>query len=201
MNKFSFFLRRFHSLIALIPIAMFIVIHFCLNSTAFVGNDMYLAMVNMMKSVPGIVVLEVLLIAIPIIFHGIYGLYIVYLAKNNFNYKYYRNYAFYMQRISSIIMLAFIIWHVYTLRIAHHEAVAVMDALLAVLRNPLYLALYIISIVATAYHLTNGLFTFCITWGICIGDRAQKVCSILCIGLFALMSVWGTGIVLMLSLS
>ena len=88
-----------------------------LNSSIFLGNEAYMNMVNFMKHAPFVIVLELVLIAIPLIFHGLYGIYIVYLAKNNaLQYKYYRNVAFYLQRITSLIMLAFLVLHVYTLR-------------------------------------------------------------------------------------
>ena len=142
-----------------------------------------MTMVNFMKHAPFVIVLELVLIAIPLIFHGLYGIYIVYLAKNNaLQYKYYRNVAFYLQRITSLIMLAFLVWHVYTLRFAGVSFV-----------------LYVIGIVASIYHLTNGIFTFCITWGICVGDRAQKFFATCAILLFVVMSIWAVGILLALA--
>ncbi len=202
LSKFSFFIRRFHSLIALIPIGLFMCFHFLLNSAAFLGSDAYLTMVHFMKGFPFVQVLELVLIAIPIIFHGIYGIYIVYLAKNNvLQYKYYRNLAFYLQRITSLIVLAFIIWHVYTLRFAPVSAEGTYAALLSMLQNPLTFVLYVIGVVASVYHFTNGLFTFCITWGICVGDRAQKIFAICTILLFVVMSLWAVGILLSLAVA
>ena len=202
MSKFSFFLRRFHSLIALVPIGIFLCVHLLLNSSIFLGSEAYLAMVNFMKNAPFIIVLELVLIAIPIIFHGIYGIYIVYLAKNNvLKYKYYRNFAFYLQRITSLIVLAFLLWHVYTLRLATHSPEGVMGVLLTTLQTPLYFVLYVVGVVAAIYHFTNGLFTFCITWGICVGDRAQKIFAICAVGLFVVMSLWAVGILLSLAVA
>lgn len=174
-----------------------------LNSSIFLSDDgsSYLTMVNFMKTAPFIVVLELVLIALPIIFHGIYGIYIVYLAKNNaFQYKYLRNWGFYLQRITAIIMLIFLIWHVYTLRLTHHVPEDIMATLVGYLHNPLFLALYIIGVVASIYHLSNGLFTFCITWGICVGERAQKIFSICAMIIFAAISILAVGILIKLSL-
>lgn len=200
MSKLSFFLRRFHSLIALVPLGLFICVHFLLNSSIFLGNEAYLTMVNFMKHAPFVIILELVLIAIPLIFHGIYGIYIVYLAKNNaLQYKYYRNVAFYLQRITSLILLAFVIWHVYTLRIAAGSPEGVFATLVATLQNPLTFVLYVIGIVASIYHFTNGIFTFCITWGICVGDRAQKIFAACAILLFVFFSLWAVGILLALA--
>ena len=202
MSKFDFFIRRFHSLIALIPLGLFLCFHFLLNSSVFISNEAYLQVINFMKNAPFIIVLELVLIAIPIIFHGIYGIYIAFLAKNNaFQYRYYRNLAFYLQRVTSIILLAFIIWHVYTVRMAVHTPEGVIGVLLAQMQNPLTLVLYVIGVVSAVFHFTNGLFTFCITWGICVGDRAQKIFALCAVALFVVMSVWAVGILLTLSVA
>ena len=200
MSKLSFFLRRFHSLIALIPLGIFVFVQFMLNSSIFLGNEAYMTMVNFMKHAPFVIVLELVLIAIPLIFHGLYGIYIVYLAKNNaLQYKYYRNVAFYLQRITSLIMLAFLVWHVYTLRIAGGGTEDVYGILVSTLQDPVGFILYVVGIVASIYHLTNGIFTFCITWGICVGDRAQKFFATCAILLFVVMSIWAVGILLALA--
>ena len=200
MSKLSFFLRRFHSLIALIPLGIFVFVHFMLNSSIFLGNEAYMTMVNFMKHAPFVIVLELVLIAIPLIFHGLYGIYIVYLAKNNaLQYKYYRNVAFYLQRITSLIMLAFLVWHVYTLRIAGGGTEDVYGILVSTLQDPVGFILYVVGIVASIYHLTNGIFTFCITWGICVGDIAQKFFATCAILLFVVMSIWAVGILLALA--
>ena len=202
MSKFDFYIRRFHSLIALVPLGLFLCFHFLLNSSVFISNAAYLQVINFMKNAPFIIVLELVLIAIPIIFHGIYGIYIAFLAKNNaFQYRYYRNLAFYLQRVTSIILLAFIIWHVYTVRMAVHTPEGVIGVLLAQMQNPLTLVLYVIGVVSAVFHFTNGLFTFCITWGICVGDRAQKIFALCAVALFVVMSVWAVGILLTLSVA
>lgn len=76
-----------------------------------------------------------------------------------------------------------------------------MGALLAALHNPLYFVLYVIGVVSAIYHFTNGLFTFCITWGICVGDRAQKIFAGCAVGLFVVMSLWAVGILLALAVA
>ena len=202
MSKLSFLISRFHSLIALIPIALFICVHFLLNSSIFLGNEAFAAVCDFMRNAPFVIVLELVLIAIPIIFHGIYGIYIVYMAKNNvMQYKYYRNLAFYLQRITSLIVLVFLLWHVYTLRIAPYISAGPVPDIIAILHNPLYFVLYIAGVEAAIYHLTNGLFTFCLTWGICTGDRAQKIFAAAAVLIFAVMSLWACGILLCLAMS
>jgi hypothetical protein len=57
--------------------------------------------------------------------------------------------------------------------------------------DPLYLALYVVGILAASFHLGNGLFNFGIRWGITVGATAQKVSAVLWAGLGALLAVIG----------
>lgn len=201
-NNRNFFIRRFHSLIALIPIGIFVFVHLMINASVFMGGfEGYNTFVTVMKSESlklYITAAEIIIIALPLIFHGIYGLYIVYKAKNNaLDYKYYRNWAFYLQRITAIIIVIFLVFHVFFLRLNGHETSEdVIYTLVAILQNPLYLVLYIIGVVASIYHLTNGLFTFCITWGICQGEKAQRIFSICAILLFFAVSIFAVAILI-----
>lgn len=195
-NGSNFFIRRFHSLIALIPIGLFLCVHLLLNSSVFLnGNESYLQVIEFMKNAPFIEVLELVLIALPIIFHAIYGFYIVYVAKNNMlKYKYMRNWNFYFQRITAVIVTAFLLWHVITLRFLIHDPQEIITTFATMLGSPVYFVLYAIGVVSAIYHFTNGLFTFCITWGICVGTNAQKVFSRVSIGLFIVMSIFAVAI-------
>ena len=201
-NNSNFMIRRLHSLLAVIPVGIFVCVHMLLNSSVFIsGNESYLAMVNFMKNTPFIFIAEIIIIAIPIIFHGLYGIYIVYLAKNNaLRYTYYRNWGFYLQRITALIVLVFLIWHVWTLRISVHEPEMIMSTLIGFLQNPITFALYIIGVVASMYHFANGMFTFCITWGICVGDRSQKVFAAVAMLFFAAISILAIAILIKLSM-
>lgn len=195
-DKSNFFIRRLHSLLAIIPVGIFLLFHLTLNSTVFFGGiGTYEIVIRGMKSIPLIEVAEIVIIAIPIIFHGIYGIWIVYLAKNNvLNYTYYRNWAFYLQRITAVITLIFLIFHVYALRLTVSEPISVINTLVNTLQNPLYFALYIIGVISAIYHFANGFFTFLITWGIAIGDHSQNFFNKLTIVLFVVLGVLGVSI-------
>ena len=192
-NKSNFYIRRIHSIVGVLPVGIFLVVHFLINSSVFInGNSSYLKAIGLMKGTPGIIILELGLIAIPIIFHAAYGFWIVYVARNNaLQYKYYRNWAFYLQRITAILTTIFLIVHVWTLRLAQHEPGLVIDKLISWLHNPFTALFYIVGYLAAVYHFGNGLFTFLITWGVAKGPRAQQVLSILCFGVFLFMALWG----------
>ena len=54
-------------------------------------------------------------------------------------------------------------------------------------QNPVVVILYVIGMFAAIFHFCNGITTFCMTWGITKGPRAQKAIScismLLCAGM------------------
>jgi len=90
--------------------------------------------------------------------------------------------------------------------ITSDERIAVTDnfgtAELLVVRNafksPLMIALYSFFVLAATYHGFNGLWTFCITWGITLTDRAQNLMRrfstllMVVLSFLGLAAIWGT---------
>jgi len=191
---FSFYLRRFHSLTGVLPIGAFLVEHFFTNSFAMFGPEVYNSKVEFFMGLPYILLIEITLIWIPILFHGAYGCYIVCSGQANAGrYGYFRNWMYLLQRITGIIALIFIVYHVYATRISglisgQHVS---FEGVHQSLQNPLILAFYILGIVSASYHLGNGMFGFLITWGIAIGNKTQRGISILCGFVSAGMAVFG----------
>jgi succinate dehydrogenase / fumarate reductase cytochrome b subunit len=91
-------------------------------------------------------------------------------------------------------------------KINSHQVIAASKefgtALLLNVRNafksPFECILYTIFVLSAVFHAFNGLWTFCITWGIVLKMRSQRQAVNVCIGLMALMgflglmSIWGT---------
>jgi succinate dehydrogenase / fumarate reductase cytochrome b subunit len=144
---------------------------------------------------PYVELMEIFFIALPILFHAIFGLIIWYQGKSNvLKYGYFRNWMYWMQRISGIVAFVFIITHVWgtRLQVLVNDAVT-KDNLFAHLTgqidNPLTLVWYIVGILASVTHFSNGIWLALITWGITIGPRSQKIASWVCaiIGLILLV--------------
>lgn len=194
-KRSDFFIRRLHSIIGLVPIGIFMVVHFLINSTSFGGVKMYEMTIGGMKGIPLIILAELIIIAIPILFHAIYGIYIVYVSKNNaLRYTYLKNWFFYLQRITAIVTLIFVIFHVLTLRVFSHEPAEIITTLVTTLQNPLGFILYCIGVLSAVFHFSNGLFTLLITWGILQGPRVQKIFSWLMMLVFGAISIWAVAL-------
>ncbi|NMO95655.1 succinate dehydrogenase cytochrome b558 subunit [Paenibacillus lemnae] len=191
----GYYSRKLHSLLGIIPLGAFFVEHLLTNYQAFErGKEGFDSAVNFLNSMPLVFFLELFLIWLPLLYHGVYGLYIAYQAKNNVgHYNYSRNIRFTLQRITGVLTFVFVIWHMYDTRfqvaigqITHEQLGGVMHEMVT---NPLIFALYVIGIISASFHFTNGLWAFMVSWGITVGPRAQRISSYICMGLFVIMSV------------
>jgi len=142
------------------------------------------------RNIPLQVAVEATVLWIPILYHAIYGIVITVTAQPN-DYPFERNYQYTLQRISGILAFLFIGFHVLSTR-AYFYATGVETDYMRMhnfMMNPLILATYIVGTLACVYHLTNGIFTFTITWGIAVGAKAQTLVNRVCVLLFVVLAV------------
>ncbi len=194
MDSRTFVLRRLHSLAGIIPVGVFLLEHLYLNSYALKGPAAYNKVVGTMQGIPYLIPIELLLIVLPLFFHGIYGLWITWSSSANLStYPYYRNWMYYGQRIAGVITFLFVCYHFYTLRLqaALFGTEVSFQSVVSQLHNPAVFLLYIVGTLAAVYHFSNGLFTFCITWGITVGPKSQRVAGIVFSIAFLAIAVLG----------
>ncbi|WP_186576224.1 succinate dehydrogenase cytochrome b558 subunit [Aquibacillus kalidii] len=176
----EFFYRRLHSLLGVIPIGIFLIQHLVVNHFAVYGEESFNKAASFMEHLPFRYVLETFVIFLPILFHAVLGVYIVFVAKNNVRrFSFFRNWMFYIQRITGIITLIFIVWHLWETRIAIGMGNAELDYSLMedILSTPFMFWFYIIGVVSTTFHFANGLWSFLVSWGITITPRSQKIAT------------------------
>src|SRR5690606_5642488 len=113
---------------------------------------------------------------LPIIVHAVLGVYIGMKAKHNVGTLSNRaNWAYLLQRISGMILLVFIAVHVWTTRFADIPSEDMFRHMEGILTNNLYFAGYVLGVLAAAFHLGNGLWGFCIAWGLVTGQKSQDM--------------------------
>lgn len=196
MSHTTFYVRRLHSLSGIAPIGIFLLEHIVTISTVMGGAKSFDDAVARLAAIPYEILLfmEIFFIAIPLLFHGIYGAVIAMQAKNNpQQYGYARNWQFALQRWTAWYTFAFLLWHVGYLRfMMKGSGVEINYALMNdYLSNPIVFVLYAIGLVAAVFHFCNGLTTFTMTWGIAKGPRAQAFFNKCCMGLCVLLSAIG----------
>ena len=146
-----------------------------------------------MANLPFVLVLETFVIYLPILFHAVLGVYIVFVTRNNpRSYGYFRNWMFLLQRITGIITFIFIVWHVWETRVQVALGTELNYSLMeGILTNPLMFWVYIVGVLATVFHLANGLWGFAVSFGIIQSPRSQLVVTYLTVVIFIVVSYIG----------
>lgn len=185
--------RRLHSLLGVIPVGVFLIQHLVVNNFATRGEEAFNDAAHFMESLPFRIVLETFIIFLPLLYHAIYGIYIAFTAKNNVSkFGYFRNWMFMLQRISGVITLVFVSWHVWETRIAAAFGADVnFDMMASIFSNPFMIVFYIVGVVSTIFHFANGLWSFAVSWGITVTPRSQLISTYVTIALFLALSYVG----------
>jgi succinate dehydrogenase / fumarate reductase cytochrome b subunit len=208
-GQVHFFLLKMHSLTGLIPIGLFLTFHLLINSLRTVGVLPYQWSIDVINNLPFLIWIEVLFIYIPLLFHSFMGFYITKVAKTNaLRYRYPRNWMYVLQRLTGAIVFVFLVYHLGTtvvpkLWYGHHFFEAA-PFLIDVMNNEFATwtgrIIYLIGILSATFHFTNGLWGFCMSWGIVIGPRAQRNASIVFMLFGAALTVLGLATVIEFSL-
>lgn len=194
MEHREFGYRRLHSLLGVIPVGLFLIVHLVVNYFAVYGEESFNKASEFMESLPFLIVLEFVLIYLPILFHAILGVYIVFVSKNNYTkYGYFRNWMYFLQRVTGIITFIYIVWHVWETRIQIWLGNASLDFSLMedILSNPVMFWVYIIGLISTTFHFANGLWSFLVSWGFTQSPRSQKIATYVTLIIFLVISYIG----------
>ncbi|MCG7996748.1 MAG: succinate dehydrogenase [Candidatus Thiodiazotropha taylori] len=192
-----FVFRRLHSLLGLLPVGGFLIFHLWENSQSRFGQTHYNdQVVGWLQQLNYLTLLEIFLIALPLLFHALYGLVILYNGKGNLSvYPWQGNLRYTLQRFSGIAVLLFLLLHVGWTRIwAIWEPAIKADLfthMQGLLIQPSVFLLYLTGLLVSVFHLTNGLWSMAISWGVTTSPRAQSICLGICAFLAVLLSAMG----------
>jgi succinate dehydrogenase / fumarate reductase cytochrome b subunit len=189
----SYINRRVHSLLGVIPIGLFLIVHFVVNHYAVDGASSFNKASDFMESLPFVRWLEWILIYLPLLFHGIYGLYIAFTSTSNVGSQtFFRNWMYLLQRITGVFLVIFIGWHVWQTRIQMAMGEPLNFQMMHdILSNPFFFWFYIVGVLCAVFHFSNGLWSFCVTWGLTVSPRSQLITTYVTLVIFILLSVIG----------
>ncbi|RYL94774.1 succinate dehydrogenase [Sporolactobacillus sp. THM19-2] len=185
--------HRWHSLLGVVPVGLFLVVHLTVNYQATKGPGAFNNAAAFMESLPYLLFMEIVLIYLPILFHAIYGIYIAFTAKSNVrNFGFLRNWMFLLQRLSGLFLVIFIAWHVWETRVAMALGTPLnFDLMANVLGNTGIIVFYIIGILSAVFHFSNGLWSFCVHWGILVSPKSQRFGTYAALVIFVLLGYVG----------
>lgn len=202
--KFSntFLLRKLHQLTGIVPLGAFFFVHLYTNSTAMNGAKVFNEHVGDIHEMPYLLFIEIGGIFLPLMFHSIYGILISSEAKPNaLRYGFAQNWFYIFQRVTGIYLFFFLLFHILNFRFGLIPGLNLTpvagnaDKAFAIVSTEFQitwvLVIYILGLLATAWHLAYGFFLFAVDWGIVIGEKAQKVTLYACLGLAAFLGVVG----------
>ncbi|HVP11722.1 MAG TPA: succinate dehydrogenase [Phycisphaerae bacterium] len=212
-EKYHFLLRRLHSLSGIIPIGAFLIEHMLTNSMAWYGGkEKFNESVHWLHGLPWLLGLEIFGIFLPIAFHAIYGVVIALTSQSNVSqYPYFANWRYFLQRLTGYITVVFIIVHLLKFRFADWVGwgpvfIGSVDpyeitrtGLTAwrpggnfVMPAAITFTFYWIGLASACFHLANGIWSFCIVWGLAISKKGQQRVGVVGALVGLLLFAWGS---------
>lgn len=212
-DKYYFLIRRLHSLSGLIPVGVFLCVHLSANASVLApgpaGAEFQISVERIHILGPLLVPVEIVGIFIPLLFHTIVGFQILLTARSNAQYyPYGANVRYTLQRATGVIAIVFILYHVwqmhwfgkgilgggkFELYDASGGPSAAATTAAAIQAAWYIMPLYAIGVLASVFHLANGVWTLLITWGITIKPKTQRASGYVCAAFGVLLAVLGLG--------
>lgn len=205
MRKENYLLHKLHSLTGIIPVGFYLVQHLTLNTFTLAGPDAYNSVIKFFEHMPPhvLAVLKYGVIWLPLIFHAVYGLFISARAdwSTTKTFSQYREQKYFnWQRWSGMFAFLFLCYHMASTSVAGSikgaENTIYYDKWAGHLQYGFFgipylmLLVYILGVVASAYHFSYGLWNFAIRWGITVNEKSQqtlaKVSKVAFVGISAL---------------
>lgn len=208
--RHEFAIRRLHSLLGIIPLGLYMVIHLATNASLINGSETFQRAVYLIHS-PGrlLPLIEWGAIFAPLVFHAVIGVWIAKTGKSNSSqYPYVSNRRYVWQRWTGFIALVYLFFHILHLHGWFHAEFWMQgigrigfglfrpynaaSTLVEAMQGWLWPPFYLIGMLCCVYHFANGLWTAGITWGLWISPAAQARATKVCGALGIVLAIVGT---------
>ena len=205
--KHEFAIRRLHSLLGIVPLGLYMVVHLTTNASLINGTQTFQRAVYLIHA-PGklLPIIEWGAIFLPLVFHAVIGVWISKTGTyNSSQYTFTSNRRYVVQRITGIVALIYLFFHILHLHGWFHapfwlDAVRGMglanfrpynagSTLADAMNGWVWPLFYLIGVLSCVYHLANGLWTSGITWGLWVSPKAQQRATKVCSGFGVILAV------------
>lgn len=198
-SRSNFISERLGSALAIVPLGVWTLNHLWNNLAAFEGGPAWQTAVTEYPHplAEGITLAIVLL---PLVWHTLWGLTRIFQTRPNYpRYGYFQNLKFMIQRLAGLGLLAFLGAHLW-LAFLHPRLVEGHVEPFADIAHEMHshmptLVVYLLGVLAIAYHLANGLQTAMMTWGAVVTKASLRKWEVFAWGIFLLTLAMGWGAV------
>jgi succinate dehydrogenase / fumarate reductase cytochrome b subunit len=188
---------RTGSLLAILPLGAWTTLHLWNNLAAFRGAEPWQSAVTGQTHPLALVVTMVIVLG-PLLIHAVWGIGRLLIAKpNNVRYGFYANLKYALQRASAVGLLLFLGAHLWLALIKPRMTEGHAEPFAEIAHEMRFhtptIAVYVLGVLAIAFHLANGVQTFCMGWGAVASRRALQRLEIFVLAFFAALLAMGWG--------
>jgi succinate dehydrogenase / fumarate reductase cytochrome b subunit len=202
-SGFSYFwLCRLHAIAGVVFAAAFVLYFLIPFSAAFDGSRSFDSSMMELARAPTVGWALAVFVLLPLIYHAAFGVLLVHGCQiNAFHYGSYRNWMYALERVTGLVLIPFVIYHLYKTELAHALGAAPMsfDAMHALLAPAWRKALYLGGVACAAFYIGNGFAIQSATWGLAASSRARSAAIIVGWVVTIVLAVWGMKVVLSFS--
>lgn len=173
--------QKLHSLSGVVPLGVFVVLHVWVTASLVGSREIYDRQIGFLHGGAFMGVLEVVLVLAPLLYHAAYGVMRT-LQPRDPSHAYANDVMAVLQRASGVVVLVFVIAHVWEFRgetfakglpVSAYSTKLVEDLSATTYGVPWIALGYLVGIAATVFHLVNGMTSFLATWSITSSDSAR----------------------------
>ncbi|MFN0063261.1 MAG: succinate dehydrogenase [Myxococcaceae bacterium] len=166
----AFMFARLGSLLSVLPLSVWVVIHLWNNLAAFEGAEAWQRAVTQHPH-PIAEILTFTIVLLPLLIHAAWGIGRLFSARpNNHRYNLYGNFKYVLQRVTALGALAFLGAHLWLAflkpRLLLGRPEAFSDIAHEMATHPPTLIVYLLGTFGICFHLANGLQTAAWQWGL-----------------------------------
>jgi len=196
-SRANFISDRLASALAILPLGAWTLSHLWNNLAAFQGGPAWQKAVTEYPH-PIAQGLTFVIVMLPLIWHTVWGIQRITQTRPNYpRYGFYANFKYIVQRLSAIGLLLFLGAHLW-LAFLHPRFVEGQAEPFADIAHEMHfhgptLLVYILGVLAVAYHLANGIQQALMSWGLVTTKGALRKWELLSWVLLVAMLVMGWG--------
>jgi succinate dehydrogenase / fumarate reductase cytochrome b subunit len=197
VRRANFIAERLGSALAILPLGVWTIHHLWNNLAAFEGGAAWQTAVTEYPH-PFAEAITLAIVLLPLVWHVIWGFQRIAQTRPNYpRYGYFANLKFILQRLSALGLLAFLGAHLWLAflkpRLVEGQVEPFSDISHEMHFHKPTLAVYILGVLAVAYHVGNGVQTALMSWGAVRTKIALRRAEIVAWIVFIVMLLMGWG--------